>query len=170
MADIIIDDDFGKTDGDTNRAVISEIGIMGKGVIVKVIDPSTLPTSNQGKILYPPLHEDTSDNRAILNRNPDLYWNKTTRSLDIVRQQQLLSKKHLEPKVDVIIDQINTLTPESREASKALLKKWELDGYRPRLFPSLIPKPPSAKRCKQHQAIVDDMLKNKPYPVDTIVE
>ena len=111
-----------------------------KGMRVKVLDVSTLPTSVQDKILYPWLYEDTSDNRVTLNRNPDLYWDKTTRSLDIVRQQQSLSRKHLEPKTDVIIgDKVLPFMPESRDASKALLKKWEDKGqYRP--FPLLTAK------------------------------
>lgn len=119
-----------------------------KGVRVEVLDVSTLPTSAQDDNVY----VNPSKHYGSLNRNPSLNWDKTTRSLDIVRQQQSLSRKHLEPKVDVIIgDKVLPFMPESREASKALLKKWVDNGPR-HSFPIHL--------GQKKDVIVDDLKKD----------
>ena len=94
MADIIIDDDdFGK-----------------KGVVVKVIDESTLPTSAEGYKAYPVTE-------AYSNIYHDLCVDFEGDELN-----------------DQIFNRMFNPSIESRDASKALPKRWELKGYRQTLM------------------------------------
>ncbi len=178
MTDIIIgdEDNFGK-----------------KGVKVKVLDVSTLPTSVQDKILYPWLYEDTSDNRVTLNSNPDLNWDKTVISLDIAHQQQSLSKKHLDPKTDVVIKdlggdyvygdehhnvQMLSRTKLREQPKKDVVVIKTLGDY----VAESIEKRAKRKQIqlgenlamsnnnKSHQTIINEIVLNKSNPNDVIVE